>query len=159
MRGQLGLDLIIIIVIIMIIAVVSTISSFMFFSIFDAIETSNPTMNTTYFDSARTGIDALNFMIPLIIITMFIGIIILNYYIDAHPVFAIFSFMFLLVMTIFSATISNVFETMIGISGIDTVAARYPLITGIMSQLPLIVFIFGGLSIIVLYGKKRGATE
>lgn len=158
LKGFLGLDLLVALIFIAVLVIGSIITSFMFFNLFDSVESSNPTLNTTFFDNARGGIDALNYQVPLIIVALFIGILILNYYIDSHPVFLIWSFIWVLIITLFAAAISNFLEILAGTTGVAATASRYPITFGLLTQLPIITLIFGSVAIMVLYGKKREAT-
>lgn len=155
MKGNIAIDMFVALMIIVGIVFGVFIVATIYLNVFPLIEADDSIKNSTYTVSAQTGIDAIALMIPLMIVGTFVGIIALNFFVSSHPAFAIISILLLLIMTIISAGVSNIIEAFTDSTGIATTAARYPIVAQVTGQLPLLVFIFGSIAIIVLYGKKR----
>jgi len=158
-KGNIAIDLFVAMFLIIGIVFGVFIAATIYLNVFPLIEADDSIKNNSYTVSAQTGIDAIALMIPLMIIGTFVGIIILNFFVSSHPAFAVVSILLLLILTVISAGISNVLEAFTTSPVISATSARYPIVAQVTGILPLIVFVFGSLAIIVLYGKKRQEGE
>lgn len=75
--------------------------------------------------------------------------------IDTHPIFFVFSILLLVIIIFVGAQITNVFNEVITTTEMAAIANSFPIMVGLMRNLPLIMLMFGSLISIVLYGKIR----
>ena len=98
------------------------------------------------------------FDVLFIVYLMGLGLvsIILAYFVEAHPVMFVISFIVLIISVIVSALFTNIFIEFTTIDSLATSVASYPLTVTAMKALPGYIAIIGVLMLIALY-KRRPA--
>lgn len=90
---------------------------------------------------------------------LFVGLIIVAllsaFFVNSHPAFAILGILFMLCLIPITGALNNAFMSFIADSNISSAVTAFPLLIGIMSNLPAIALLMQFLVIIVIYMKNR----
>lgn len=95
-----------------------------------------------------------NWLILLLFVGLFIGIVVLAYVIRSHPIFAVFGILVIIVLGVVAVYLANSYNSFATSSGISVWATDLNIITLLNQRMPLIAVVFGFVFIIVLYAKN-----
>ena len=119
----------------------------------------NETLNQTYFTQGENALKVMNGGFLLFVVAGFMAIVLSAFMIRSHPAFAvvgiIISFVFILLAVIFG----NIYGQFVAQSELSSVAVNYPIITNIFQHFPLIVMVFAGIIMIVIFSKIRSGDS
>lgn len=124
----------------------------------DGLQSSDqvPTDAKSILSNSKTRfLNTWNWLLVLLLIGLFIGIVVLAFTIQSHPVFATLAILVLIVVGGISVFLANAFNGFASSSGISAYATEFSLIPFIMQRLPYFVVALGFVFIIVLYAKSR----
>jgi len=92
--------------------------------------------------------------VPFIFVGMMVGALLMAYFIPTHPIFLPLSVLLLAISVFVSFYFSDVLYEFFHVEGISSYLNNFPLIVFMGKNLPLIVFGFGLLLIIVMYVRR-----
>lgn len=156
MKGSM-LDLVVIIPVVFAVAVAVLFSSYILGEIdsqFDQVRTE--TFNDTM-DDAQTTLLNFDYSMIFLVVGLCVAVVIGAFMINTHPIFFFFSFLMLVIFEILSVVFSNLFGEIIKDTNMATTAANFPLISGLMENLPLFTLLFGAMIAIAMY--TRGGSR
>ena len=87
---------------------------------------------------------------------LMLGLFATSFFIDTHPIFVPIFALLLIIAIIIAIPISNAYEALAEEATLSDAAAQQGLIVFIMSNLPLVTFIVGLLSLIIAFAKPGG---
>lgn len=132
---------------------------FMYIWIDETATATQDTLNQTYFTKAKESLMIFDYMMPFIVIGLFMFMVVSAFFLQSHPIFFILSLLSFTIVIIFIPIISNMFNEFATNSSISSTANLFPYSVTIMNNLPLIVAAFSTLVIIVLHMKKGGGGD
>lgn len=161
MKGSIIFDFLVIIIMVLVFSMTSIIG-YQILSEFnetsEGLITSNTSINVT--NTALTTVQGFDYIFVFIIFGMMICTVIGAFLLRTHPAFFIASLLGLIFVIILSGQISNIFLEFAVEETVIDYASSFPLMVQIWQNIPLIIVLFGTLTIIVLYGKIRsGGNE
>ncbi len=130
---------------------------------FTLINGYNDVMQTTdipydvsnYTQSGITAVGTFDSGFVLLLGGLIISTILSAFFIQSHPAFFIVSLIALAIFIAIAVIFSNLYEEVETSAELSSSAANYPLISNIMSNLPIIVVAIGVGILIALYAKTR----
>ena len=87
---------------------------------------------------------------------LMLGLFATSFFIDTHPIFVPIFALLLIIAVVVAIPISNAYEALAEEATLSDAAAQQGLIVFIMSNLPLVTFIVGLLSLIIAFAKPGG---
>jgi cytochrome bd-type quinol oxidase subunit 2 len=91
----------------------------------------------------------------LAVVLLIVFVLVSSYFIDAHPIFFVISFIFLIIIFIVGGQLSNINEEILSDSEINA-GSSFPKTFYIMTHLPQVVLLMMVFSGIIIYAKSRG---
>uniref|UniRef100_A0A6M3IE82 Uncharacterized protein n=1 Tax=viral metagenome TaxID=1070528 RepID=A0A6M3IE82_9ZZZZ len=95
----------------------------------------------------------LDYVIFALFIGLVLALIITGWFIAGNPIFMVLYFFVVVMGIIFSAVLSNVWETMSSASIFGTTITAFAITNNLMSNLPIYLAIVGFIGIIVMFAK------
>jgi len=156
MKGSI-LDLIVIIPIIVVIAISVIFSSFILNEIDDRFDKGRTEVFNSTMDDAKTTLLNFDYSMIFLMVGLCAAVIIGAFMVNTHPIFFFFTFLLLGIFEILSMVMSNLFGEIIKDANLAPTAASFPLMTGLIENLPLFTLLFGALIAIAMYtrGDRR----
>lgn len=106
--------------------------------------------------SGTTLIGMFDFMFIGSVIAMLVVLIIIALMIPSNPIFYVIYVLYLIVATLLAPILSNAYETFANTSQLQAASAAMPMQNLFMSNLPLIILMFGVILLIATYAKVGG---
>jgi len=88
---------------------------------------------------------------------LLLGLFATSFFIDTHPVFIPIFALLLIIAIVVAIPISNAYEELIDNADLATAAEQQGIIVFLMSNLPIVAFIVGLLSLIIAFAKRGGS--
>ena len=102
-----------------------------------------------------TSFSTIDYIFVFLTFGSMLAVIILAFRIDTHPIMFAISMIVLAVIVFIVPHIANAFLEISGSTVFASTMTQFPLMTLIWQNFPLIIFLFGILLSIVIYGKMR----
>lgn len=110
-------------------------------------------------DSGGFALKILDYGFLFVFIGLIAAVVISGMYIDSNPVFFIFAVLVLAIYVIISVPFANAYSVFANsTANVQYAITQYPIITFIVSNMPLIVVMIGALFFLAIYGKSRGGN-
>lgn len=133
---------------------ITIVTSFMFFSGWH-----NKMVETGFDNPAETSVFNSFSIFDSLFALFFLGLIIALFgsvfMLNTHPIFFIGVFLVWILVIIFGVVFANVYETYATNVSISSYAQTFPMTMFIMKNLPKELSVIGGLTIILMFGKRR----
>lgn len=113
-----------------------------------------PQFNTATAQAVQTNLTYLDGLIAFGVVLLFVGSMILAYFLPSHPVFFISFILNAFVALIISPVYSNLYATLAKTPLLNPSFELFPLTALMIGNLPLITLVLSALLAIVSYGKK-----
>lgn len=101
---------------------------------------------------ARSALEIFDTMILGILIALIIGVILLSFMIDVHPIFFVTAVILAIFSIVLSVILSNMYITAVAELG---VASSFTITTFVFQYLPYIVALINMMAMIVIYAGKK----
>lgn len=88
-----------------------------------------------------------------------LGLIILSWFVPAHPIFYIGYLLVMIISVILSAIMANVWESITANAKLATMLTYLPITNHIMLYLPLYIAVIGFVGITVMFAKPTGGSD
>lgn len=117
------------------------------------------TTATSVVTTVTSGFAIMDYVFMFMAVGSGVGIIILAYVVDFHPIFIFFTIILLVFAILVAPSLSNVFDEIGSTSELSDTLALYPMMDTFMSNYPLFIMVIGFLLMIVMYGKAGGVSR
>lgn len=94
-----------------------------------------------------------DYVLFVIFIAMALGLIITGWFIGGHPIFMFIYFIFVVIAVLISTIFANVWDAFSNASVFGLTVAAFPLISHILSNLPVYAAVIGGIGVLVMFAK------
>lgn len=91
-----------------------------------------------------------------VVVSVMLGLLILTWFLKSNPMLFFALMLFMVVLMVFSAYLSNAFETIIGDTTLAAVAANFTIMSFVMQNFFGFVVVQGFLMLIVFFAKPGG---
>lgn len=108
---------------------------------------------TQIMSRADTAVKTFNYGYLIFTLGLGLAAIIGAFMVPTHPIFFFLSLIMLGVVLLITPQFSNAYESFLGETEVSTIANDYPIMVNIMRHLPKILFGFGALVLVAMYGK------
>lgn len=148
------MDLVYIMAVFFVFGIILIISGSVLHSYKDNADTLMPE-STTHSQSGLNALKAMDYAFLFLLVGSTIVTILLAFQLKEHPAFFFISFLFLCLIVILSATLSNVFTTLSDTSFFSRVVVEYGIAQFILRHYPVILTVLGLLVLAALYVKEK----
>ena len=158
-KGQLP-DLFLIIVILSLFAI-TTVTMVTFYNSYTETLEGNAAFDNPWNEAVEENADNLNkgydYLFMFILVGLAILTIVLGLNVRSHPVFFFISLLLLVIVTVVSAIMSDVYTQLAtnSSSAIEATASTYTIIPFVMNHLPMFMFFLGMFIMILFYAKEK----
>lgn len=107
------------------------------------------------FQSIKTQIDRLDYILLIIFIGLSLGIVITGWFVGSEPVFMIIYFIIITITIILAAVLSNSWETISTLPIFSGNIADFPITNHLMNLLPYYISIVSFMGMIALFARPK----
>lgn len=115
----------------------------------------SPTAQTAKADG-QSLVDNFDFILVITYIGLHLGVIVLAYLLRTHPVVYVAGIILVLILTMISAPLSNVYEDISADADMSGFVATIPKTNMILANFPLFETVWGFATLIIMFGFARG---
>ena len=158
-KGQLP-DLFLIIVILSLFAI-TTVTMVTFYNSYTETLEGNTAFDNPWNEAVEENADNLNkgydYLFMFILVGLTILTVVLGLNVKSHPVFFFISLLLLVIVTVVSAIMSDVYTQLAtnSSSAIEATASTYTIIPFVMNHLPMFMFFLGMFIMVLFYAKEK----
>jgi hypothetical protein len=95
----------------------------------------------------------LDYLVFMVFLGVLFSLIVTSFFVSAHPVFFFPFSLFLLITTVISGILSFVWDNILATTFFSGVQSSFPITNFILNNFPLLMTVFGIVTLVVLYAK------
>lgn len=163
-KSQTGEDVIFMAIILLVLAIGGVIIAYVYDQFYTTVQTTSGFNDSeaamAVYEKGDALTSKLDYVIFVVLMGFMISVIILGYFVDAHPIFMVLFLIFLVIAIILSIPIKHVWVEFYNADALNSIASsKFPLTNFILSNLTIFTTVIGGMALFATYAKTKRAER